>query len=276
MTIPTYVEPTRGAASALEDTTYKLSRPAISKRHFSCFVVESLPQAFSTSFLVHSEALVVDPHFELYTDLEEGRPKPVGLQVRLYAEDEKIEAFQSYLAEITHLFRQMFGQDDRQAVLQPQYGNTYDSLRELSYLQSEARLAHTLVLQVDEFWAESRSELRRQERYLNARMVDQARKPIRTEDPFGFFGLTASMEKRFPGRSLEPHPETVAAASEFLCRQGLANRVSVIQADMVSYFQQLAIHPAPDAIIFAFVLHELVGPENDDELARILCAIRKA
>lgn len=136
------------------------------------------------------EALVVDPHFELYADLEAGRPKPVLLQVRLYAESEDVPASRTYLAEVEHLFRQMFGQEERVTVVRPEYGSSYDLLRELSYLRSEAKLDHTLVLQVDEFWAESRSELQRQEGYMNARTVDRNGTAIRAEDPFQLFQLT--------------------------------------------------------------------------------------
>jgi 2-ketoarginine methyltransferase len=77
------------------------------------------------------------------------------------------------------------------------------------------------------------------------------------------------------GIGLEPHPESVGAADEFLRRQGLTHRVSLVQADVASYFQRSASEPAPDAIIFAFVLHELVGPEGDDEVLRLLRTIRK-
>ncbi len=147
------------------------------------------------------EALVVDPHFELYAGLEEGRPRTVPLNVRLYAERDDIPAFQGYLYGVRNLFRQMFGHTDEQAanVLQPQYGASYDILRELSYLQSEAKLGHTLVLQVDEFWAETRSELTRQERYLDAWTVDQF-EPNRFEDPFGLFQRTDEMDARWRQR----------------------------------------------------------------------------
>jgi hypothetical protein len=133
------------------------------------------------------EAVVVDPHFELYSGLQEGQPVPVPLEVRLFAERQDIPSFQAYLAELQYLLGHLFRPDGGRTVLRPQYGTDYDTLRELSYLQSEARLDHTLVLQVDEFWAESRSELRRQERYLLARTVDRDGTPVKAEDPFGLF-----------------------------------------------------------------------------------------
>lgn len=149
---------------------------------------------------IDPEALVVDPHFELYRDLDEGHPTPVTLQVQLYAEKEDAPATKANLAEVQELLRQVFGRNAGQAVVFPHYGDTYERLRELSYLQSEAKLDHTLVLQVDEFWAESRSELRRQERYLRARTVDRGGQPIRFEDPFQLFGLTAAARDIFKER----------------------------------------------------------------------------
>ncbi|MFO0847834.1 MAG: hypothetical protein U0871_04625 [Gemmataceae bacterium] len=139
---------------------------------------------------IDPEALVADPHFELYRDLGEGRPIPIPVQVQLYAEQEDTPAAKAYLQELQELFGQVFGRAAGQAVVLPHFGDTYERLRELSYLQSEAKLDHTLVLQVDEFWAESRSELRRQERYLRARTVDRDGTSIRFEDPFQLFGLT--------------------------------------------------------------------------------------
>lgn len=152
--------------------------------------------------LYHDEHLTVDPHFELYSGLERGTPGFIPLRVYLYAEKEDIPAFQGYLSEIKNLFAQVFGHREPQTVLSPQYGVTYDALREYSYLQSETRLDHTLVLQVDEFWAESRSELLRLEEYLNARTVDYDDRPVLGEDPFGLFQLSDDTKRRRAVREL--------------------------------------------------------------------------
>jgi hypothetical protein len=152
--------------------------------------------------LYHDEHLTVDPHFELYSGLERGTPDFIPLRVYLYAEREDIPAFQGYLSEIKNLFTQLFGHHEPHTVLSPQYGVTYDALREYSYLQSETRLDHTLLLQVDEFWAESRSELLRLEEYLNARTVDYDDRPVPGEDPFGLFQLSDEMKRRRRVREL--------------------------------------------------------------------------
>jgi KaiC/GvpD/RAD55 family RecA-like ATPase len=198
--------------------------------------IPSLEQADDEQ-VVHPETLIVDPHFELYKGLEEGKAEPVSLQVRLYAEDQKIQAFQGYLAEITQLFHHMFGHDNRQTVLQPQYGTSYDVLRELSYLQSEARLDHTLVIQADEFWAESRSELRRQERYINARTVDRDGTRVRVEDPFALFQINESTKKMHEGRPVRRR-----------------DFYEVVGYDMPACTKRFPIHKVPYSWDFGFLL----------------------
>jgi KaiC/GvpD/RAD55 family RecA-like ATPase len=127
----------------------------------------------------------VDPHFELYTGLEEGRPQPVGLEIRLYAETSE---FHRYIEEQNDLLRELFtptsGADK---IIRPIPPESYDTLRDLCTIQRGTRLDHTLILQVDEFWSLRRHEgFRLQKPYLAAvtwknKVADQ------TEDAIGLF-----------------------------------------------------------------------------------------
>lgn len=95
--------------------------------------------------------LEVDPHFELYSGLLQGNPVPVPLRIRLYAQTEMQSA---YAGEVERFFRTVFSPpDDGGGVIQIEATNGYEVQRLLPYLQSERRLDHTLLLQIDEFSA---------------------------------------------------------------------------------------------------------------------------
>jgi hypothetical protein len=140
---------------------------------------------------IDSECLEVDPHFEIYSGLEREKEAPtlVPLRVFLFAETPECALHKDYLKRTMDVFQQLFHGHGGTAVVEVRYGIDYDILRELSYLQNEARLDYTLVLQVDEFWAdtEERSELLPQEPYLEADTVNADGSPILAEDPMGVF-----------------------------------------------------------------------------------------
>ena len=103
-----------------------------------------------------NEPATVDPHFELYTGLEEGRPRPVPLSVRFYAET---PAMESYIETQNDFLGELFVPAARQSqtgaasVIVGVPATNYNELRDFAYLQMDTRLDHTLVFQVDEFWA---------------------------------------------------------------------------------------------------------------------------
>jgi KaiC/GvpD/RAD55 family RecA-like ATPase len=120
----------------------------------------------------------VDPHFELYSGLEEGRPEPVPLRVALFDEAPQ---FRTYIDQENVFYGNRFtGLMDGSARLPVIHGVSaaeYESLRSLG-MESDTRLSHTLIFQVDEFWYErrfgtghstsARGALRSQNEYLNA------------------------------------------------------------------------------------------------------------
>jgi len=112
---------------------------------------ESLLQAT----LASADPAIVDPHFELYTGLEEGNPQPVPLHVRFYAETEAMKTFieieNSFLSERFAIY-QHASQSALPCVIFGMPATSYDEMRDLAYLQRDTRFDHTLLFQVDEFW----------------------------------------------------------------------------------------------------------------------------
>ncbi len=104
----------------------------------------------------HSEPATVDPHFELYSGLEEGKPEPVPLHVRFYSEtpamEEYIKIENEFLGEMFSPFRHPANQPSQAIILGMTPAN-YGELRSLAYLQRDTRLDYTFLFQVDEFWS---------------------------------------------------------------------------------------------------------------------------
>jgi KaiC/GvpD/RAD55 family RecA-like ATPase len=150
------------------------------------------------------EALEVDPHFELYTGLEKGQPRFVPLRVHLYAET---RAFDPYFKEMNNvLSRLIYGLPQHRIVI-TENPESYERLREFSRLQRGARLDHTLVLQVDEFWAETQAPsdppptLLGQNAYLE-KVTMQGNKVVDPEDPFRLFQPSLQGPKAADGGEL--------------------------------------------------------------------------
>ena len=98
-------------------------------------------------------ALTVDPHFELYLDIEKSLPQPVPVEIRLYADTSSVER---YIGAEEKLLKEVFtpiskNADDRR-VIAPIPLKDYEALRDACNLQREMRLNHTMLLQVNEFW----------------------------------------------------------------------------------------------------------------------------
>lgn len=154
-----------------------------------------------------NRSLIVDPHFELYMGLEKGQPRPVPLEVRLYAETPN---FKKYIEAEERFFREVFtpvfppANQATPCVITWADVTEYDALRDSSRLQRDTRLDHTTILQVDEFWWLRRFTKRRagafrpQWDYLNS--VTAPRRgghvyPDLVADPFEVFQPPTPEEK---------------------------------------------------------------------------------
>jgi KaiC/GvpD/RAD55 family RecA-like ATPase len=159
--------------------------------------------------------LVVDPHFELYAGIEKGEPKPIALQVRLFAETEN---FKTYIEDGNSHFLERFVSlpaacdTDADKILVGVPITQYDKLREFCYLLRGTRLDHSLLFQIDEFWYLRRTAVgrsgafRSQKEYLcdavaytvwQAEAAGSAEQWVRdwAADPFGLFQHTATGEQ---------------------------------------------------------------------------------
>ena len=102
------------------------------------------------------EPATVDPHFELYSGLEEGKPEPVPLHVRFYAET---SAMEQYVEMENKFLGEMFtahgscGNTEPPQIIDGMPPTAYADLRDVAYLQRDTRLDYTFIFQVDEFWS---------------------------------------------------------------------------------------------------------------------------
>lgn len=134
--------------------------------------------------------LHVDLRFELYAGLEENKPRPVPVNVRLYAETEACRRYAAYLNTILEgVFTPIRASSrERRSPIVITEDPQYDRLRDLAFLQADNRLDHTLVFQVDEFWM-GRSSFRNEWDYLwearvarNDKVVDK-----NLDDPYNVY-----------------------------------------------------------------------------------------
>jgi KaiC/GvpD/RAD55 family RecA-like ATPase len=108
---------------------------------------------------LQEDELVVDPHFEMYEGLEAGEPRLVPLRVRLIGQT---PAQHGYGEDVERFFRSVFFPPmDGGNVIEVAVSGGYDVQRALLYLQSDRRLDHALVLQIDEAWAIDRRRTKR-------------------------------------------------------------------------------------------------------------------
>lgn len=146
-----------------------------------------------------SPSLGVNPHFELYTGLEEGKLQPVPIEIRFYAES---QAFKRYIEAEEATFAELFvpykreGQSDRAKVLFSYGAEDYNLMRDFCSLQRGTRLDYTLLFQIDEFWTVRRPKsgrsgaFRPQWNYLTTPTWDRESKRDAVVDPYALFQPT--------------------------------------------------------------------------------------
>jgi hypothetical protein len=152
-----------------------------------------------------NRSLQVNPQFELYSGLEDGKPQPVPIEIRFYAES---EAFHRYLDAEEVRFAELFvpykreNQAGSPRVMFSYGPEGYDVMRDFCGLQRGTRLDHTLVFQLDEFWTGSRPRtgrtgaFRPQWNYLTTPTWDAELKRDAVADPYGVYQPTQWHEQR--------------------------------------------------------------------------------
>ena len=140
----------------------------------------------------HSQ-LIVDPDFELYSGLEKNAPQLVPLRVHLYGETAGCVRYADYLNKV---FVRAFGQNalgEAERVVIAEKAESYNTLRDASYLQMDTMLDHTMIVQVDEFWPHGQS-LRDETRYLHESVVGG--RDRHADDPYSSFRQTRLASKK--------------------------------------------------------------------------------
>ncbi|MCX6594271.1 MAG: hypothetical protein NTZ56_22380 [Acidobacteria bacterium] len=137
---------------------------------------------------------VVDPVFELYSGIEQGSPTPVPLEVRLYGET---PAFSNHIRRENDVWSSSFQGLCGQAPLVVEPAHGFSTLHDLTVLPQGTRLDHTLVLQVDEYWALGRSNgLADRKHYLReATFLKGNREHV--ADPLSLFTLTGTSQNEW-------------------------------------------------------------------------------
>jgi len=129
--------------------------------------------------------LIVDPIFEIFENIDEGKPNAVRLQIQLYNET---PAFQKYVESEQGAFNLIFSPEaeDSAGVVRMGASSDYSALRDYSHLPMSRKLPFTLVFMVDGHWALGlENALRIQYGYLFDPLPPS--NAIRFEDPFKLF-----------------------------------------------------------------------------------------
>jgi 2-ketoarginine methyltransferase len=82
-------------------------------------------------------------------------------------------------------------------------------------------------------------------------------------------------DPRLSGVGFEPRSESRDLAERHIADLGLTNRVRILQADAISGLKGYVGEP-PQAILFAFVLHEIVGQDGASGVTSMLRSVRNA
>jgi KaiC/GvpD/RAD55 family RecA-like ATPase len=110
---------------------------------------------------------VVDPHFERYKGVEEGRPEAVSLKVKLFADT---PLFRQYVENEQRLFTEIFAAQTEGIELTPQLecADDYSTWKDYCKLAISTKLPYTLVFMVEGYWGVGAAEasLRSQREYL--------------------------------------------------------------------------------------------------------------
>ena len=140
--------------------------------------------------------LLVDPRFELFSGIEEGKPEAVPLQVQIFTET---RAFKDYIAAEEGFWRQRFlpfvdpGGTESAVVLKGIDAQQLNYVRELCHLPRDEGRPYTLLFPLDMYWAlmDSGALLDRKS-YLtedlpSSRNSERASPEENFADPFGLF-----------------------------------------------------------------------------------------
>jgi KaiC/GvpD/RAD55 family RecA-like ATPase len=177
----------------------------------------------------HAAKLSVDPHFESYSGLEQGDPRPLPLRVSFYTGSSGANA---YIAETDALLRQFFTGVERGPIVLTESATNYEALRQMANAPRGTRLNCTQIVQVDEFWKHTKDQNEQAgsatesegtkfcRAYLNARTLDDEGQPT-PEDPFELFQPTQAIDEHneLLNSDLPTHSRSTPTIKRFLSKK---------------------------------------------------------
>ena len=159
--------------------------PSVSARHKGIIREVKLEDDLRSATRIRPK---VDPHFELYSGLEEGKPQAVPLSVILYAET---PAFKEYTQRENLFFKQVFpsvsNSEPSSDIVLGRSTSEYETLRDLCHMPTDLRLNYSLVFQVDGYWGLQREGSLEDQRTYLLEATTRAEGRESMEDPFHLF-----------------------------------------------------------------------------------------
>ncbi len=106
------------------------------------------------------ETLAIDKHFALYVGLQGDKPQRVPLVIRLYGgphagQDTPADSGALFPRALTQMLDQLFPAIPDRSVVTFEPFTTYDNYFAFANWLDEARLNHSVIFQIDEFWSEN-------------------------------------------------------------------------------------------------------------------------
>lgn len=138
------------------------SRASSSREKTLIYELRRVKDRGRSSHQTHSEKLEVDRHFAIYSDLEQGAPTRIDLRVKLWSgfhadqhpTERPLAAGSDYVHEVSALFGDLFPNSrDAGAAVSFENIERYDGFKEYVQTLDRTQQNHTLLFQVDEFWA---------------------------------------------------------------------------------------------------------------------------
>jgi hypothetical protein len=135
-----------------------------------------------------AEGISVNRHFDLYSDVDLGRPKRVPLVLRLYLGNHSPNSERPVDQQFARLLRDTFSQtftglsNKEPFKLEP--FAEYDSLFTFTEVLDDSHLDHTLVFQIDEFWMGKRDSLYDLASYWNGEVASMTHSEERNSEKY--------------------------------------------------------------------------------------------
>ena len=155
--------------------------------------------------------IVVNRDFSLYAGLESGNLRRIPLRVQLYAGDHRDQQARSqrgFHQIVQETMTRIFAAEPTSEVIQFEYKESYDDFFASTDWVDHSRLDHTLVLQIDEFWSDTRGALLDLTRYYCAEPLYRLPEPSEPSEPLSRWVKVKSLGEAFGDDSDQTRDQT--------------------------------------------------------------------